>query len=92
MSEELTARMMHSFVGAGAVPGTSPVEALTNRELEVLEFIGQGFKTHEISERLCLSVKTVETYRENIKRKLNLDDSTQLTQYAIAWVHGEQSE
>jgi len=89
LSEDLAARMMHSFVGRGAMPGTSPVETLTDRELEVFRLIGQGFKTHQISEKLFLSVKTVETYRENIKSKLNLANATELRQHAIEWVHGE---
>lgn len=92
VSEELAARMMHEFVGSGPVRPASPEAALTDRELEVFQLIGQGFKTHEIGAKLHLSSKTIETYREHIKTKLNLANSSELTQYAIEWVHGDHAK
>ena len=50
----------------------SPIDSLSDRELEVFEMIGQGLTTRQIATKLDLSPKTVETYRENIKAKLNL--------------------
>ena len=52
-----------------------------------------GVKTAEIANRLHLSVKTVETYRDRIRQKLNLPDGTRLSHYATQWVleHGTQS-
>jgi len=58
---------------------------LSARELQVISLIGQGFGTREIADRLSLSVKTVETHRLAIKRKLSLDTNAQLVQYAIKW-------
>ena len=63
----------------------SPLDALANRELEVFRLIGQGVKTAEIAERMHLSVKTVETYRERIRKKLDLRDGTELVHYATQW-------
>lgn len=63
----------------------SPVETLSNRELEVLRLIGEGVKTAEIARQLNLSVKTVETYRIRIRQKLDLGDGAELARYAAQW-------
>ncbi len=60
---------------------------LSARELQVISLIGQGLGTREIADNLSLSVKTVETHRLTIKRKLALETNAQLVQYAIKW-HG----
>jgi DNA-binding NarL/FixJ family response regulator len=73
-----------STPGDGATT-TSLVGRLTNRELEVFELIGQGVGTAEIAERMHLSIKTVQTYRAHIKRKLNLTSSLALTRSAVQW-------
>lgn len=67
----------------------SPIQSLSDRELEVFTLIGKGFGTRQIAEKLCLSVKTVETYREHIKNKLKLSDATKLVRQAVNWVEGE---
>lgn len=63
----------------------SPVESLSDRELEVLELIGEGMTTREIGEKLHLSIKTIDTYREHLKTKLELGSATELVRYAVAW-------
>ena len=63
----------------------SPVDVLSDRELEVLEKLGKGLTTREIADDLHLSPKTVETHRAHIKEKLNLKNSTELVQHAIHW-------
>ena len=65
-------------------------DRLSARELQVISLIGVGLGTREIADRLSLSVKTVETHRLAIKRKLTLDTNAQLVQYAIQW-HGPQA-
>jgi DNA-binding NarL/FixJ family response regulator len=60
---------------------------LSARELQVISLIGRGLGTRQIADNLSLSVKTVETHRLTIKRKLGLDTNAQLVQYAIKW-HG----
>jgi DNA-binding NarL/FixJ family response regulator len=58
---------------------------LTDRELEVFEMIGRGSSTAAIAEQFGVSVKTIETYRSNIKTKLNLKDAADLIRYAATW-------
>jgi len=63
----------------------SPIDILTDRELEVFRLIGDGLSTREIASRLHLSIKTIGTYRENIKDKLGLKHYTQLIKMAVFW-------
>jgi DNA-binding NarL/FixJ family response regulator len=75
---------------AGLQRGTSAPEGhiggLTDREIEVFELIGRGLSTAGIADRLGVSVKTVETYRSNIRTKLNLKDAAALVRYAASWI------
>ena len=59
---------------------------MSDREFEVFELIGKGLAVKEIAEKLYLSPKTIETYRDSIKTKLDLKNSRQVVQYAIQWV------
>ena len=70
--------------------GGLPMDRLTDRELEVFELIGEGLRTREIAARLHLSGKTIETYRENIKHKLGLENATQMIVRAVQWVQLER--
>lgn len=63
-----------------------PTDALSDRELEVFRLIGEGVKTADIAQRLHLSVKTVETYRDRIRLKLDLAHGTELVRTATEWV------
>lgn len=87
LSEAMAERILQRAVGGGqqALP-RSPLDLLADRELEVFFLIGQGTKTADIADRLHLSVKTVETYRDRIRQKLNLNDGTELAHYATQWV------
>lgn len=87
ISDKMAAKMMHKLVGRGNKIIASPLDSLSNRELEVFQLIGKGFGTRQISERLYLSIKTIETYRAHIKEKLHLADAPELLQYAIQWVN-----
>jgi DNA-binding NarL/FixJ family response regulator len=82
MSERLLNRI---FRGTPTACGLH-VEDLSDRELEVFELIGIGWGTKEIAERLGLSIKTIETYREKLKLKLKLKDSSELLRKAIQWM------
>jgi DNA-binding NarL/FixJ family response regulator len=64
----------------------NPVEALSNREIQVFEMIGQGLNTVQIADKLHLSPKTVESHRKLIKMKLNLKTAAQLSRSAFQWV------
>ena len=61
-------------------------EILSNRELEVLEYIGKGMTTKEIADTTFLGIKTVETYKSKIKEKLDLKNSNQLIKFAVEWL------
>jgi DNA-binding NarL/FixJ family response regulator len=87
LSDAMAEKMLHRAVGGGREDVTrSPLDVLADRELEVFRLIGQGVKTTEIAERLHLSVKTVETYRDRIRQKLDLSDGTALAHYATQWM------
>ena len=86
LSPQMTDRVVKSRVGGMIEPGKSPIESLSNRELEVLTLIGQGNTTSAIAKHLHLSVHTIDTYREKLKIKLNLANSAELNRYAAQWV------
>jgi len=87
MSPQMSDRLLGKLVGAGnSLRATqSPIEKLSDRELEVLQLIGKGMTTSQIADKLCLSVKTIETYREHLKQKLTLQSGPELVRYAIEW-------
>jgi len=61
------------------------VSALTPSEFEIFHLIGLGYNTHEISNLLSRSIKTIETHRFNIRTKLKLKDTGELIRYATKW-------
>ena len=63
----------------------TPISKLTDREFEVFLLIGQGLAPRHITERLNLSVNTVEVYRQRLRNKLNLESAAELTHYAVQW-------
>ncbi len=87
VSKTMQSRMLRQFVGKDE-DESSPIERLSDRELEVFRHIGTGLATREIAETMDISIKTVETYRANIKQKLDLDDAYQLMRHAVVWVEG----
>ncbi len=84
-SESIKEKVFRRLMSQVETSDSSPLAVLTNRELEVFRLIGQGLASKEISEQLYLSIKTVGTYRENIKEKLNLKHYTELVKYAVHW-------
>ena len=89
LSDKMKAKMLQKLANGRTKIASSPIEHLTDRELEVFRLIGEGHSTRQIAEELHLSVRTVEAYREYIKDKLNLKNSTELVQHAFHWVHHE---
>lgn len=88
MSPQMTRVLMRRMIEGVEDLSRSPVEALSNRELEVFELIGHGMTTREISEKLHVSIKTVETHRQHIKEKLGLDSTTDVIRRAVQWLLG----
>jgi DNA-binding NarL/FixJ family response regulator len=85
VSENVAAVMTAQFVGGKTLATCSPVEQLSDRELEVFELLGQGRGTRQIAETLRVSVKTVQAYYARIKEKLNLDSLTEMVREAVRW-------
>lgn len=90
ISESISEALLERRLSGGAVdePEDQRITALTDRELEVLVRIGNGLTTQQISLELHVSPKTVQTYRERIKRKLALDSAAELSSEATRWVLG----
>jgi DNA-binding NarL/FixJ family response regulator len=86
LSRAMTDRVLHSSFTNKFQPRAAAVQNLTDRELHVLQLLGIGTSTRKIAAQLNLSIKTVETYREHLKQKLGLSNSTELVHYATHWV------
>jgi DNA-binding NarL/FixJ family response regulator len=91
LSNTVAGKMMDKLVGNSSGAGGA-VESLSDRELEVLELIGNGLGSREIAGRLQLSIKTIESHREHIKTKLGLVRASELVSYAFNWFHGETAQ
>ena len=89
LSERMTAKLCER-ISAGSQAPDSPLEVLSDREMEVFQLIGDGLTTRQIAEQLFLSMKTVEVHRDHIKRKLNLKDGSALVRHAIRWAETEK--
>lgn len=90
VSESIANRILESL-SRGRTEGDSPVEKLTDRELEVFELIGQARTSRDIAEQLRISIKTVEAHRANIKEKLNLKGGPELIRLAVRWVESKNN-
>jgi DNA-binding NarL/FixJ family response regulator len=86
LSPAMTTRVLNSNFASKFQPRAAAVENLTDRELHVLQLLGIGTSTRKIATQMNLSIKTVETYREHLKQKLGLSNSTELVHYATHWV------
>jgi len=90
VSDDIRRRILLGMRGKQTSEEKTPMERLSDRELEVFRLLGNGHTTRRIAEELHLSIKTVETYRAHIKEKLSLDNATELLRYAVQWVEQEQ--
>lgn len=91
LSAQLEARLATKFVGGQTLEPDSPLNALSDRQLQVFRLIGQGRSTRQIAEILHLSIKTIETHREHIKHKLAIESAAELAQRATQWVETGRS-
>lgn len=85
LSNEMTERAVDQFAAGHAPRLPTGVDDLSNRELEVLDLVGDGMPSKQIAEVLSISLKTVETHRANIRSKLGIDHSAGLIRYASQW-------
>lgn len=88
ISDALKERLIQSTTSGGSRPTLSPLDVLSNRELEILKLLGSGLSSSEIATQIQRSIKTVEAHRENIKRKLALRNASELIRYAVYWLEG----
>ncbi|MBD5779252.1 response regulator transcription factor [Pelagicoccus sp. NFK12] len=91
VSPRVADQVLHQIVNGPSNASASPVDRLTDRELEVVQLIGRGLSTREIAESLHLSVKTIESHRAHVKEKLNLRNATELVQFSVQWVDQQES-
>lgn len=86
VSEEISEKLLLNAMSGKKPVLESPVEILSDRELEVFELIGRGKSSNDIADQLHLAVKTIETYRSRIKEKMDYKNSTELVFHAVKWV------
>jgi len=86
VSPSVADQVLHQIVNGPGNVSTSPVDRLTDRELEVVQLIGRGLSSREVAESLHLSVKTIESHRAHVKEKLSLRNATELVQFSVQWV------
>jgi DNA-binding NarL/FixJ family response regulator len=92
VSDDLAPAMLRCFTAGGRKKPSSLVDLLSGREFEVFQMMGQGMTTRAIAESLHVSIKTVNTHRENIKKKLGLDNAAELARAALRWTQaGERA-
>lgn len=85
VSEKVMTRLLNRLRGDAEARHQSPMDELTDRELEVFQLIGGGLTSSDIARRLNLSVKTVGTHRERIKEKLGCRHGGELVRLAVLW-------
>ncbi len=91
LSDKMAGVMLELVTGQrNKQAAASPLERLTDRELEVLQLIGQGKATRHIAELLHVSVRTVDAHRAHIKDKLQLPDGNALVRYAVRWMESQK--
>lgn len=90
LSEAMTKQLLCRITSGPGGKGSSPSELLSDREFEVFELLGRGHRTSEIAQLLHLSDKTIQTHREHIKEKLNIDDAVSLVRQAVQWVEAQR--
>ena len=92
LSPRMRERVLHRFVSRKSDRLVFAMDTLSNREMEVFRLIGNGYSTRQIAERLNLSSKTIDSYREHLKLKLGIENGAELMRHAIQWVKSEALE
>jgi DNA-binding NarL/FixJ family response regulator len=92
VSDKIAALLAEKFIKGGTAATISPIEQLSNRELEVFQLLGLGQNTRQIADHLHVGFKTVQAYCARIKEKLNLANATELLREAIRWHESHQAK
>lgn len=91
MSDKMALKMAEKFVEGRPTAESSPMEMLSDRELEVFQLLGRGFNTRQIAEELHVSFKTIQSFSARIKEKLNFANANELLRAAVRW-HESRTE
>jgi DNA-binding NarL/FixJ family response regulator len=91
LSDKIKEKMLHRFVNKKGDGMVFSIDTLSDREMEVFQLIGNGYSTRQIAQKLNLSSKTIDSYREHLKLKLNLESGAELVRHAIQWARNEGS-
>lgn len=91
VSDRIATRVMGKIAAGAGERGQTPVDSLTDRELEIFRMIGSGLPTREIARELRISPKTIDSHRENIKKKLMLGSAAELLRQAVQWVRWQKA-
>jgi DNA-binding NarL/FixJ family response regulator len=91
VSEEIMQRLVTQAIGGKDADAGDPVERLSDRELEIFRLIGQGVAPSAIAKQLHISPHTVDSHREKIRHKLDLENGRALMQRAMRWVLDQES-
>lgn len=91
VSEHVGSQMLQQIVRGHSPADSSPIDRLSDRELEVVQLIGRGRTTREIAKNLNVSIKTIESHRAHLKEKLDLKNATELVQFCVQWVEQENA-
>jgi len=86
LSEKMSSTVISRFMRGEDEPPKSPIQTLSDRELEVFRMLGQGKGVRYIAEQLSVTIPTVNSFRNRIKDKLSLKTSTEVMLHAIQWV------
>lgn len=86
LNAAIIGRILQRLAAGPLEAGVTPVEKLSDRELQTFELIGAGIGSRQVADRLSVSVKTVEAYRQRIKEKLGITTGPELVRRAVEWV------
>jgi DNA-binding NarL/FixJ family response regulator len=92
LSERMASGVISKFIRGGDELPPSPLEKLSDRELEVFRMLGQGKGVRQIAEELGLTIPTINSFRNRIKEKLQLNSSTEVMLHAIHWSREESAK
>ncbi len=86
LSEQIQSKLINKFAHNKTKEEITPIASLSNRELEIFQFMGYGMKTKQIGDKLNLSTKTVGTHIERIKKKMGLDTTREVLMHSVHWM------
>lgn len=89
ISSNMSKRMVFAHLHGGG-DAASPVDRLTDRELEILQLLGEGREMSQIAQELHISAKTVEAHRAHIKEKLDFRNAREVARFAVTWVNQQR--